>query len=199
MFWYLIKTLSIPVEKSYFLVLTWFEPYYNSYALSDFACKCILLKLSQMFSFWYIVAKLELRRGSLWAMLFRLWFIVFGESEMHEDMVSSQRMRLKISKFVDKLIRLKLLTVKGMGKEYLEKGLSAWFGTRITWGKEVSLFMFWVIEKVVSLFVFALLVHCTYKNSSTWCNKVFDWIKFYIHIQKKKKTKLEWICTETPN
>lgn len=47
----------------------------------------------------------------------------------HGEQPKDERM---ISKFVDKLIRLKLLTVKGKGKKYLEEGLSVWFGTRTT-------------------------------------------------------------------
>ncbi|XP_018508460.1 uncharacterized protein LOC108869022 [Brassica rapa] len=34
-------------------------------------------------------------------------------------------------KCVDRTIRLKLLSVKGKGKKYLEEGLCTWFGTRI--------------------------------------------------------------------
>ena len=35
-----------------------------------------------------------------------------------------------LAKFVDKMIRLRLLSVKGKGKQYLEEGLAAWFGSR---------------------------------------------------------------------
>lgn len=36
-----------------------------------------------------------------------------------------------IIKIVDKMIRLKLLLVKGEGKKYVEEGLNKWFETRI--------------------------------------------------------------------
>lgn len=36
-----------------------------------------------------------------------------------------------LAKLVDKLIRLKLLAVKGKGKKYLEESLGVWFGSRI--------------------------------------------------------------------
>ena len=36
-----------------------------------------------------------------------------------------------LTKCVDKLIRLKLLAVKGKSKKYLEEGLCAWFGSKI--------------------------------------------------------------------
>lgn len=35
-----------------------------------------------------------------------------------------------IIKFVDKTVRLKLLSVQGLGQKYLEEGLITWFGTR---------------------------------------------------------------------
>ncbi|CAN6916342.1 unnamed protein product [Brassica oleracea] len=35
-----------------------------------------------------------------------------------------------ITKFVDKTIRLKLLSVKGLGQKYLEESLTTWFATR---------------------------------------------------------------------
>lgn len=34
-------------------------------------------------------------------------------------------------KCVDKLVRLKLLAVKGKGQRYLEEGLCIWFGSRV--------------------------------------------------------------------
>lgn len=36
-----------------------------------------------------------------------------------------------LSKLVDKMIRLKLLLVKGKGKQYLEESMIKWFETRI--------------------------------------------------------------------
>lgn len=36
-----------------------------------------------------------------------------------------------LAKFVDKTIRLKLLSVQGKGKRYLDEALCAWFGTRM--------------------------------------------------------------------
>ncbi|XP_048634909.1 uncharacterized protein LOC125608532 [Brassica napus] len=42
------------------------------------------------------------------------------------------RDELLLIKWVDKVIRLKLLAVKGTGQIYLEEGLSVWFGSRVT-------------------------------------------------------------------
>lgn len=73
-----------------------------------------------------VKTEMFLLRYSFQAALHNIWWE--RNARKHGEEPKDARL---LSKLVDKTIRLQLLAVKTQGQEYLEKGMKAWFGTRL--------------------------------------------------------------------
>lgn len=79
----------------------------------------------------YLILDEALQKLSSFATLSKPWRIVYEKSRMTGGMESNQKDGRTVTKLVDKMIRLKLILVKGHSKKYPEERLCKWFETRI--------------------------------------------------------------------